>query len=278
MAQQFFILGCGKMGSAMLNGWLEGGASADYDFIIIDPYFDPANITTDVPADKWHIFDNLVDCVKNGFKKPDIMLLSVKPQMMQDALHHAKDLDTKDCSFISIAAGLSLAKLTDMIGAPHIPKIIRSMPNTPAAIAKGMTALIGNEAVTSDDIARAASLLSVCGKVVELEEESQLDAVTALSGSGPAYIFLLAEAMTQAGIALGLSQALAQTLATQTVYGAGCLLDASDQPASILRENVTSKGGTTAAALDVLMAKDGMQDLLTKAMAQAHKRSQELGK
>ena len=276
MKQQFFILGCGKMGSALLNGWLSGGAAQDTDFIIIDPYFDAASLAGQSQAsrDAVRCYPSLAEV---GAARPDIMLLSVKPQMMAEALGHIGKVDLSHCCFISIAAGLGLRQLEEMIGLADA-RIIRSMPNTPAAIGQGMTALIGNAAATADDVALAEQLLAVCGKVERLANEAQLDAVTALSGSGPAYVFLLAEAMARAGVKLGLGEALSQSLAEQTVYGAGALLSASDETADHLRENVTSKGGTTAAALAVLMADDGMVALLERAMIQAHKRSQELGR
>jgi len=276
MKQQFFILGCGKMGSALLNGWLSGGAAHDTDFIIIDPYFDKKTLAGQSQAslDSVSCYHHLAEI---GAGRPDIMLLSVKPQMMAEALSDTGDLDLSDCCFISIAAGLGLGQLHEMIGIPSA-RIIRSMPNTPAAIGKGITALIGNAAARPEDVALAEKLLAVCGKVERLEREAQLDAVTALSGSGPAYVFLLAEAMARAGTHLGLGEALSRRLAEQTIYGAGALLSQSDEPADILRENVTSKGGTTAAALAVLMADDGMVDLLERAMAEANRRAQELGR
>ena len=162
---------------------------------------------------------------------------------------------------------------------PSVDKavIIRSMPNTPAAIGKGMTALIGNQNASQAHLDMAISLMQVSGLVISLDDESEMDAVTALSGSGPAYIFLMAEAMTKAGQGLGLSADKAQVLALQTIYGAANLLNESDESASILRENVTSKGGTTAAALSVLMADDGLAQLMEKALAAAHARSIELG-
>ena len=276
MRRQFFILGCGKMGSALLNGWLSAGQDHDADFIIIDPFFVPDNLAS--PTALVHVFDTLEAAAQAGYSRPDMMLLSVKPQMMAEALSHAAVLDVRDCCFISIAAGLSLSSLSDMIGAGTDARIIRTMPNTPAAIGKGITALIGNAATKEADITLAETLLGVSGLVVRLDDEAQLDAVTALSGSGPAYVFLLAEVMAQAGVQLGLSDRLARQLADQTVYGAGALLEASDKPAATLRENVTSKGGTTAAALSVLMAQEGLASLMGDAMTAAHHRSRELGK
>ena len=278
MAPQFFIIGCGKMGSAMLNGWLSASQESDDCYIIIDPYFDKTAITVPYDETKVRLYQSIQEAVKDGYDAPDIMLLSVKPQMMQEALADLGSCNIQHCCFISIAAGLNIARLSEMIGAKTDIKIIRTMPNTPAAIAKGMTAMIGNRYVTSADMAQAKRLLSVCGEVVQLEDEAQLDAVTALSGSGPAYVFLLAELMAKSGVKLGLSETLSRQLATQTVYGAGCLLAQSDEAASILRENVTSKGGTTAAALSVLMDEQGLSPLLEEAMHKAYLRSQELGK
>ena len=276
MTQQFFILGCGKMGSAMLGGWLAAGAGADTDFIIIDPYFDKASLGF---GDEGHnaiaAFTSLEAAHAAGYRSADVMLLSVKPQMMPEALASISIIDVTDCCFISIAAGLPIAQLASMLGGDY--RIIRTMPNTPAAIGKGITALIGNAAASEADLRLAETLLAVIGKVVRVRDESELDAVTALSGSGPAYVFLLAEAMAQAGEKLGLSEELAVTLAEQTIYGAGALMHESDETAATLRENVTSKGGTTAAALAILMADNALAELLCDAMRAAHKRAVELG-
>ena len=276
MKQDFFIIGCGKMGSAMLEGWLAGGAGDETNFIIIDPYFAPETLSPTARATKavFH-YASLGEAGAAGHNQPRQMLLSVKPQMMAEALSDISDCDISDCVFISIAAGLSLKKITTLISDAPI-RLIRTMPNTPAAIGKGMTALIGNAHATDDDLALAERLLSVCGQVVRLSSEADMDAVTALSGSGPAYVFLLAEEMAKAGAELGLSDELSRILAEQTIYGAGALLAQSKDSAAQLRQNVTSKGGTTAAALSVLLAQEGMADLLSKAMAAAHQRAKEL--
>ena len=278
MAQSFFILGCGKMGSALLNGWLAGGLGQTYRFTIIDPFFDEGQITSAYEAGQICQYETLGQALQEGAVSPDVMLLSVKPQIMAEALSQAQGHDLSSCCFISIAAGLSLAKLEDMIGAAKTPRLIRTMPNTPAAIGKGITAIIGNEVAGPDDIDLAEALLSACGAVVRLADEEALDAVTALSGSGPAYVFLMAEAMMKAGESLGLSEDLSRQLAIQTLYGASSLLADSHESADVLRENVTSKGGTTAAALDVLMTDDRLSELMREAMSAAHKRSRELGK
>ena len=274
MAQSFFILGCGKMGSAMLAGWLAGEDKRAFEFIIIDPYFTKTGTLDDARV---HAFASLSEAVSAGHSRPDLMLLSVKPQMMAEALQDVGLLSCDDTCFISIAAGLSIDGITRLLPSVDGAKIIRAMPNTPAAIGKGMTALIGNQHNRDDELQNAVSLMQVSGLVICLDDESQMDAVTALSGSGPAYIFLMAEAMADAGEALGLSADMARILANQTIYGAANLLHDSEDEASILRQNVTSKGGTTAAALSVLMADEGLGVLMKKALKAAHQRSVELG-
>ena len=274
MAQSFFILGCGKMGSAMLAGWLAGDDERAFEFIIIDPYFSKTGALDDARV---HAFASLSEALSAGHNHPDLMLLSVKPQMMTEALQDIALLSCNDTCFISIAAGLSIAGISKLMPSVERAKIIRAMPNTPAAIGKGMTALIGNQHISDDELQKAVSLMQVSGLVICLDDESQMDAVTALSGSGPAYIFLMAEAMAQAGEALGLSADMARILANQTIYGAANLLNESEEEAAILRQNVTSKGGTTAAALSVLMADEGLADLMKQALKAAHQRSIELG-
>ena len=213
--------------------------------------------------------------VSSGVPQADIILLAVKPQMMAEAAIDLRSLAHSGTAYLSIAAGLSCSWLSEQLGKEAA--IVRSMPNTPASIGKGVTAIYANAFVDKAQIDLAKQLLQAVGSVVELPDESLMDAVTALSGSGPAYIFAMAEAMAEAGQALGLSEALAHQLARQTIAGAGALLDQSDETAAILRENVTSKGGTTAAALSVLQADEGLADLLLRAMKAAHSRSITLG-
>jgi pyrroline-5-carboxylate reductase len=186
-----------------------------------------------------------------------------------------------DCAYLSIAAGISTGWLKQRLGDDAI--VIRAMPNTPAAIGKGITALYADAPNHASNQAPnrardlAGQLLAAVGQVVHVQDEALMDGVTALSGSGPAYVFLLVEAMTEAGIKAGLPDDLAGELAKATVCGAGALMAAVDTAPAILRENVTSKGGTTAAALAVLMADDGLASLMTKAVAAAKARSIELG-
>jgi len=210
-----------------------------------------------------------------------MIVLAVKPQMMDDAIAGLGNMKHADCAYLSIAAGISTGWLKQRLGDAAI--VIRAMPNTPAAIGKGITALYADAPNQASNQAPnqarnlASQLLAAVGQVVHVQDEALMDGVTALSGSGPAYVFLLVEAMTEAGIKAGLPDDLAAELAKATVCGAGALMAAVDTAPAILRENVTSKGGTTAAALAVLMADDGLTSLMTKAVAAAKARSIELG-
>jgi pyrroline-5-carboxylate reductase len=205
--------------------------------------------------------------------------------MMDDAIAGLGVMKHADCAYLSIAAGISTGWLKQRLGDAAI--VIRAMPNTPAAIGKGITALYADAPNQASNQAPnqapnqarnlASQLLAAVGQVVHVQDEALMDGVTALSGSGPAYVFLLVEAMTEAGIKAGLPDDLAAELAKATVCGAGALMAAVDTAPAILRENVTSKGGTTAAALAVLMADDGLTSLMTKAVAAAKARSIELG-
>lgn len=253
------LLGCGKMGGAMLAGWLARGVPPTSVYVI-----DPA------PSD-WlrgtgvHLNVDLPPA-------PAVAIVAVKPQMMGDALPALQALGNARTLFISIAAGTTLARFADALG-DQTP-IIRAMPNTPAAVGAGISALIGNALVSAQDLALAEALLAAVGQTVRLEDEAQMDAVTGLSGSGPAYVFHMIEAMARAGEAQGLSADLAMQLARATVIGAGQLAAGSEDSAAQLRINVTSPKGTTAAALDVLMP--DLTPLMTRAIAAATERSREL--
>lgn len=256
------LLGCGKMGGAMLAGWLAEGLSPDAVHVL-DP----------VPSD-WlngqgvHVNGPLPDA-------PAMTILAVKPQMMGDALPQVAAL-SGDTVFLSIAAGTTIATLEAALGSDA--SVIRAMPNTPAAVGRGITALIGNHAVDDADLALAEALLSAVGQTVRLSTEADMDAVTAVSGSGPAYVFHLIECLAAAGEAEGLSPDLAMALAKATVGGAGVLAEQADEDPTQLRINVTSPNGTTQAALDVLMDEDtGLPPLMTRAVAAAASRSRELG-
>ncbi|MCV2865508.1 pyrroline-5-carboxylate reductase [Defluviimonas sp. WL0075] len=258
------LLGCGKMGSAMLAGWLKGGLPADGVWVI-DP-----NPSDWVKAQGVHLNASLPAA-------PAIVLIAVKPQMMGAALPGIAALGGGQTLFLSVAAGTTIASYEAILGAAT--PIVRAMPNTPAAIAQGITAITGNAHATEAHLALAEALLSAVGQVVRLEGEHQMDAVTAVSGSGPAYVFHLIETLAAAGTAEGLPPALALQLAKATVAGAGALAEAADEDPGQLRVNVTSPGGTTAAALAVLMDEaQGFPALLKRAVHAAAERGRELGK
>ncbi|NUB45047.1 pyrroline-5-carboxylate reductase [Fertoebacter nigrum] len=263
-ARGLVLLGCGKMGSAMLQGWLAQGLPAASVWVN-DPH--PSDW---LAAQGVHLNAALPDA-------PAIVLIAVKPQMMAAALPTLAGYGGGATLFLSIAAGTTIATYEQMLGTGT--PVIRAMPNTPAAVGRGMTAITGNALATSAHLELAEALLAAVGQVVRLEGEHQMDAVTAVSGSGPAYVFHLIEALAAAGEAEGLSGPLAMQLARATVTGAGELAHRAPESASQLRINVTSPGGTTAAALAVLMDADtGLTALLRRAVKAAADRGRELGK
>lgn len=253
------LLGCGKMGSAMLAGWLAQGLS-------------PANVhVLDPHPSEWVQAQGVV---LNGElpQSPAIVLIAVKPQMMGAALPSMQSLGDADTVFVSIAAGVTLASFEAVLG--QKTPIVRAMPNTPAAVGAGITAMIGNARVTPEQLGVAEGLLSAVGDVVRLEDESQIDAVTGVSGSGPAYVFHLIETMAAAGEAQGLPAEMAMKLAKATVAGAGKLASEADETPEQLRINVTSPNGTTQAGLEVLMG--ALPALIQDTVGAATKRSKEL--
>lgn len=262
-AQGLVLLGCGKMGSAMLAGWLDRGLPADRVWVI-DPMPSLWVRGTGV-----HINEALPDT-------PAVVLVAVKPQMMGDALPSIAALGGGETVFVSIAAGTPLAKFEEAFGVTT--PIVRAMPNTPAAINQGITAICANAAGQAG-LDEAEDLLSAVGAVVRLDSETQMDAVTGVSGSGPAYVFHMIETLAAGGVAQGLPPDLAMQLAKATVAGAGALaMQSTDDPAQ-LRVNVTSPNGTTQAALAVLMdEKAGFPALLPRAVAAATQRSKELAR
>ena len=258
------LLGCGKMGSALLAGWLEAGLPAA-SIWVLEP-----NPTDWLRGTGVHLNEGVPPA-------PAVALLAVKPQMMGAALPSLQALGNGSTLMVSIAAGTSIATFEDSFG-PRTP-IVRTMPNTPAMVGRGITGICGNVHAGAAGLALARALMSAVGQVVELDGEHQIDAVTAVSGSGPAYVFHLIEAMAAGGVAQGLSPEVAMQLARATVCGAGELAHRSPETAAQLRINVTSPGGTTAAALAVLMDEDnGLPPLMTKAVQAAADRGRELGK
>jgi pyrroline-5-carboxylate reductase len=260
------LAGAGKMGSAMLSGWLAQGLDATR-VTVIEPH--PSDETRGFAARGVRLNPETKD-----IGPTDVLVLAVKPQMFRDAGPQLKQLVSPSTLVVSIMAGTTIAGITETCGG----KVIRAMPNTPAAIGRGITVAVAAQGVAPEQRAVADALLRATGSVEWVDDEALMDAVTAVSGSGPAYVFLLAEELARAGVAAGLPEALATKLARETVAGSGELLHRSDLDSATLRQNVTSPGGTTAAALDVLMGLDGFHPLLTRAIAAATRRSKELAK
>ena len=260
------LIGAGKMGGALAAGWLDGGV-------------EPGAIVAVDPAPNPMIAERFAEAGVPVHSKPPqgltahVVVLAVKPQVMGDTLPGLKALIAPETTVLSIAAGTTLADIERGLGEAII---VRSMPNTPAQVGRGITVCVANQKVDEAERLLVDFLLEAVGQVSWVDDESLIDAVTAVSGSGPAYVFLLAECLAEAGVAAGLPPDLAEDLAVATVAGAGELLHQSDLGAAILRENVTSPNGTTAAALSVLMAEDGLSPLMERAVAAAKKRSEEL--
>jgi pyrroline-5-carboxylate reductase len=256
------LLGCGKMGSAMLQGWLADGLPAASVWVI-DPFPSDWLKSTGV-----QINDGLPAA-------PAIVLIAVKPQMMGEALPSLQALGNGTTLFVSVAAGTPIAQYEKVLGGQT--PIIRAMPNTPAAVARGITAIVGNARTSADQMGLAEALLQAVGRVVRLDSEAQMDAVTGVSGSGPAYVFHMIETLAAAGEAQGLGAELAMQLAKATVAGAGALAEMADETPEQLRKNVTSPNGTTQAGLEVLMDPEtGLPMLMKNTVAAATKRSKEL--
>jgi len=260
------LAGAGKMGGAMLTGWLAQG-------------LEPARVVVIEPQPSAEIAALAARGVRLNPSPKDVgavgtLVVAVKPQSFRDAGAALKPVVGSTTLVVSIMAGITIAALEEVCGGA----VVRAMPNTPAAIGRGITVAVPAKPVSAAQRAIADALLRAIGSVEWVDDESLMDAVTAVSGSGPAYVFLLAEELARAGVVAGLPEQLAARLARETVAGSGELLHRSEQAAATLRQNVTSPGGTTAAALEILMAKDGLQPLMTRAIAAATKRSKDLAK
>ncbi len=267
------LIGCGRMGSALLRGWLESGISKKIS--IVEPQGLPHEFDAYVPDTISHYKDIAgLAAQRTG---SDVYMIATKPQIMTDVCQAlSKQLPPK-ALVISIAAGQSLSTLESRLE-KNLPAV-RAMPNTPAAIGKGITVAIANKSVSATQKQQAEILLKAGGAVAWVDDESLMDAVTALSGSGPAYVFLLIETMAKAGEEAGLPAALSMMLARQTVIGSAALAETEGgTSAENLRHSVTSPGGTTEAALKILLQESGLQSLMTQAIANATARGRELGK
>jgi pyrroline-5-carboxylate reductase len=261
------LVGCGKMGGAMLQGWLKGGADPK-KIVALDPK--PPQEVVEILSQHGIRHNPTVATVTNA----EVLIVAVKPQLMGDVLASLVPIQKAKPLILSIVAGKTIANFESIFGKEAA--VIRCMPNTPAAIGRGITAMVGNANVTHAQLVLANRLLASTGEVVEVEREDMIDLVTAVSGSGPAYVFYLVECLAHAGEKLGLSHELAMKLARATVAGSGELMRQSGTAAATLRQNVTSPGGTTFAALQVLMADDGMEPLFERAIKAAAKRAKEL--
>jgi pyrroline-5-carboxylate reductase len=260
------LAGAGKMGGAMLTGWLARGLDARHVAVL-------------EPQPSAEIIALVAKGVRLNRAAKDIgavatLVVALKPQNFREAGSALKLFAGPATLVVSIMAGTTIASIAEVCGG----SVVRAMPNTPAAIGRGITVAVAANNVSANQRAVADALLRATGSVEWVDDEGLMDAVTAVSGSGPAYVFLLAEELARAGVEAGLPEALATKLSRETVAGSGELLHRSDAPSATLRQNVTSPGGTTAAALEVLMGGDGMQSLMIRAVAAATRRSKELAK
>jgi pyrroline-5-carboxylate reductase len=259
--KKILLIGCGKMGSALLKGWIKAGFSAS-DISVIEPQ--------EVAISGVNLAKNVSE-ISGAF---DAVIIAVKPQILDDAMPAYKKLVHEKTVFISIAAGKSLENLEGILGKNSA--IIRTMPNLPAEVQQGLTAYIANKNVNENQLEFFRKLFKSNGDILEISDEKMMDAVTAISGSGPAYIFHFIEALTKAGIIQGFDEQVALKLAKSTVFGASLMAYGSDISPEILRKNVTSPNGTTEAALKVLMNNDIFEKLINEAVDSATKRSIEL--
>jgi pyrroline-5-carboxylate reductase len=266
------LVGAGRMGSALLEGWIKAGLVNKSS---------PAQVVEPNPPDSLRESISggavvLVSAARIDAARPLLVVLAVKPQMLDAVLAELRPVAGGGAAFVSIAAGKTIASIGVALGGN--PPVIRSMPNLPASVGAGVTAAVAGKGVDAALKAQANALLGAVGEVVWLEDESLLDAVTAISGSGPAYVFNLVEALAAAGVAIGLPRGAAERLARETIVGAAALLKASEESPAALRQAVTSPGGTTEAALKVLMGEAGLTPLMRLAAEAALSRARELGK
>lgn len=269
IAGPLLLVGCGKMGGALLGGWLDQGVSAD-QVVVVEPALDaersavPAGVN--VLADAGGIAAEFV---------PTAVIFAVKPQVMTEVVPGYARFVAGGAVFLSIAAGTPISFFEAALGTGAA--VVRVMPNTPAAVRRGMSVLCANGQASAGQRDLCGGLMAAVGDTAWLADEDLMDAVTAVSGSGPAYVFHLIECLAQAGVEVGLDAELSARLALQTVAGAGELARLSDDDAAQLRINVSSPGGTTLAALEVLMGDGGLQPLMTAAVRAAEQRGRELG-
>jgi len=270
MTLSLLLVGSGKMGQAMLGGWIENKIDPA-NIIVVDPDLKNLKVASELGCRGIRAASEIP-----GDFEPDVVVLAVKPQIISDVLATFRAFAEKGSLVVSIAAGTRIATFEAAFG--ETAAVIRAMPNTPAAVHQGMIVCCPNENVSEAQRAHCDRLMQAIGSVAWIDDEALMDAVTGLSGSGPAYVFYMIEAMTAAGVKAGLPEPLAVQLAQETVAGAGALARQSGETAAQLRKNVTSPNGTTAAGLEILMnEKSGLAPLLEKTVAAATARSKELG-
>ena len=266
MPSRVLLVGCGNMGAAMLGGWIEQGV-ASRDIAVVEPA--PANAA--LASARGVAVVAQPTALDRAFE-PDVVVFAVKPQEIAAIVPAYRD--TAAAVFLSVAAGTPIGFFEGALGAATA--VVRTMPNTPALVRRGMTVACANAHVSATQRDACTTLLAAIGEVAWVEDEGLMDAVTGVSGSGPAYVFLMVECLAAAGIDAGLPAELSRQLALATVAGAGELARTAPEPPAVLRDRVTSPGGTTQAALQVLMAADGLKPLLSRAVAAATERSREL--
>jgi pyrroline-5-carboxylate reductase len=269
VAGPLVLVGCGKMGSALLRGWLAHGLAAA-DVFVVEP---DAPLRDDTRARHGIVAVAEAKELPTDLQ-PRALVFAVKPQAMAAVLPAYRTLARSGAVILSIAAGTVIARFEAAFG--EDTPVVRAMPNTPAAIGHGVATLYANGHVSTAQRELCVALMAAVGAVHWIDDEDHKHAITAMSGGGPAYVFLLIETLAKAGIACGLPEDLAWPLARATVAGSGALAAHSDEPVEVLRQNVTSPGGTTQAALEVLMVEDGIQPLFERAIAAGTRRSREL--
>lgn len=270
MGIKVLLVGCGNMGFAMLSGWLTSGKLASAEIGVVEPN----DALRARAAEKGVKVASSVDGVAD--EAPKLVVFAVKPQVIRGVAAQYRAFAARGATFLSVAAGTPIAIFEEVLG--RDVAIVRCMPNTPAAIGKGMMVVFPNPRVHRETSEFINGLLSASGEVATIDDEALMDAVTAVSGSGPAYLFHFIECLTAAAEQVGLPSETAKKLALQTVYGAACLARDSGEEPGRLREQVTSPNGTTAAALSVLMGQDRLKTLVAEAVEAARKRSVELGR
>ncbi len=263
------LVGCGKMGGALLGGWLDRGMTPG-DITVIEP---GGGLAAEITGRHGVTVHAAPGELARGFS-PAVVLFAVKPQTVDEVAPAYRIFAGAKTVFLTIAAGKTVAGFERHLG--ETAAVVRAMPNTPAAVRRGIAVAFANANVSDGQRAECQALLEAVGEVAWVDDEGLLDPVTAVSGSGPAYVFLLIECLAEAGIAAGLPEDLALRLARTTVAGSGELARLSQEPAGTLRQNVTSPGGTTAAALEVLMGPGGLKPLMVRAVEAATRRSREL--